>query len=164
MKIFIISDNKWVKESVEKYLSFKNVIETSSEIEDVKDAYDYIFVDMQVKSNGGPSLIRELKRSDFTNLGDRIAQLILERAETPEVKVEEHLDETLRGSGGFGSTDNCAAVCREPGLQAELETWTRRDANTKQFTTTAMIDGSPGGRVRRSTNGSRGQAHHLSRK
>ena len=37
MKIFIISDNKWVKESVEKYLSFKNVIETSSEIEDVKD-------------------------------------------------------------------------------------------------------------------------------
>ena len=66
MKIFIISDNKWVKESVEKYLSFKNVIETSSEIEDVKDVYDYIFVDMQVKSNGGPSLIRELKRSDFT--------------------------------------------------------------------------------------------------
>ena len=54
MKIFIISDNKWVKESVEKYLNFKNVIETSSEIEDVKDVYDYIFVDMQVKSNGGP--------------------------------------------------------------------------------------------------------------
>ena len=57
MKIFIISDNDWVKESVEKYLDFKNVIKTSSEIEDVNDVYDYIFVDMQVKSNGGPSLI-----------------------------------------------------------------------------------------------------------
>ena len=66
MKIFIISDNDWVKESVEKYLDFKNVIKTSSEIEDLKDVYDFIFVDMQVKSNGGPSLIRELKRSELT--------------------------------------------------------------------------------------------------
>ncbi|MDA9688091.1 hypothetical protein N9T89_01050, partial [Candidatus Actinomarina] len=61
MKIFIISDNNWVKESVEKYLDFESTINTSSEIEDVNDVYDYIFVDMQVKSNGGPSLIRELK-------------------------------------------------------------------------------------------------------
>ena len=66
MKIFIISDNNWVKESVEKYLNFENSINTSSEIEDVNSAYDYIFVDMQVKSNGGPSLIRELKRNELT--------------------------------------------------------------------------------------------------
>ncbi|MCH1415275.1 MAG: response regulator [Candidatus Actinomarina sp.] len=66
MKIFIISDNNWVKESVEKYLDFENIIDSSSEIEDVDSAYDYIFVDMQVKSNGGPSLIRELKRNDLT--------------------------------------------------------------------------------------------------
>ena len=66
MKIFIISDNNWVKESVKKYLDFENIIDSSSEIEDVDSAYDYIFVDMQVKSNGGPSLIRELKRNDLT--------------------------------------------------------------------------------------------------
>ena len=66
MKIFIISDNNWVKESVEKYLDFENTIDSSSEIEDVDSDYDYIFVDMQVKSNGGPSLIRELKRNDLT--------------------------------------------------------------------------------------------------
>ncbi len=66
MKIFIISDNNWVKESVEKYLDFENTINSSSEIEDVDSVYDYIFVDMQVKSNGGPSLIRELKRSYLT--------------------------------------------------------------------------------------------------
>lgn len=36
--------------------------------------------------------------------GDRIAQLILEKIETPEVFVVETLDETSRGSGGFGST------------------------------------------------------------
>jgi DNA-binding response OmpR family regulator len=66
VKIFIISDNNWVKESVEKYLDFENIIDSSSEIEDVDSAYDYIFVDMQVKSNGGPSLIRELKRNVLT--------------------------------------------------------------------------------------------------
>ena len=79
VKIFIISDNNWVKESVEKYLDFENTINSSSEIEDVDSVYDYIFVDMQVKSNGGPSLIRELKRSDLTKntkfilLADRAA-------------------------------------------------------------------------------------------
>ena len=66
MKIFIISDNNWVKESVEKYLDFENIIDSSWEIEDVDSDYDYIFVDMQVKSNGGTYLIRELKRNDLT--------------------------------------------------------------------------------------------------
>lgn len=36
--------------------------------------------------------------------GDRVAQLILERIWTPEVKVVEELEESVRGAGGFGST------------------------------------------------------------
>lgn len=36
--------------------------------------------------------------------GDRIAQLILERCETPDVEEVGAVDETERGSGGFGST------------------------------------------------------------
>jgi len=36
--------------------------------------------------------------------GDRIAQLILERCETPEVEEIGALDDTERGAGGFGST------------------------------------------------------------
>ena len=36
--------------------------------------------------------------------GDRIAQLILERCENPHVKEIGLLEETLRGSDGFGST------------------------------------------------------------
>jgi dUTP pyrophosphatase len=38
--------------------------------------------------------------------GDRIAQLVLERYETPPVKEIEIIEETERGSGGFGSTGN----------------------------------------------------------
>ena len=35
---------------------------------------------------------------------ERIAQLILKKIETPEVLEVEELTDTLRGSGGFGST------------------------------------------------------------
>jgi dUTP pyrophosphatase len=36
--------------------------------------------------------------------GDRIAQLILERCETPYVREITEISETERGDGGFGST------------------------------------------------------------
>lgn len=36
--------------------------------------------------------------------GDRIAQLVLERCETPVVREVQSIEETTRGSGGFGST------------------------------------------------------------
>jgi dUTP pyrophosphatase len=36
--------------------------------------------------------------------GDRIAQLVLVAVETPELEELAELDETVRGSGGFGST------------------------------------------------------------
>ncbi|KAK6915545.1 dUTPase-like, partial [Dillenia turbinata] len=43
--------------------------------------------------------------SDFeVKVGDRIAQLILEKIVTPEVVEVEYLDSTVRGIGGFGST------------------------------------------------------------
>jgi dUTP pyrophosphatase len=38
--------------------------------------------------------------------GDRIAQLVLEKCDTPIIKEIGLLDETLRGSDGFGSTGN----------------------------------------------------------
>ena len=38
------------------------------------------------------------------NVGDRIAQLIIEKISTPRIEVVESLDETIRGDGGFGST------------------------------------------------------------
>jgi dUTP pyrophosphatase len=36
--------------------------------------------------------------------GDRIAQLVIQRVETPELLVVDALDDTDRGLGGFGST------------------------------------------------------------
>ena len=37
-------------------------------------------------------------------MGDRIAQMILEQIKTPEVVEQADLDQTNRGSKGFGST------------------------------------------------------------
>lgn len=38
------------------------------------------------------------------SVGDRIAQLVLERIATPEVTEVESTAETVRGAGGFGSS------------------------------------------------------------
>ena len=42
---------------------------------------------------------------DFkVNLGDRIAQLIIEKITDTVIEEVENLDDTARGAGGFGST------------------------------------------------------------
>ena len=57
MKILIYSDNKWVIESIEKYIDFDYELLENVELERLNQRIDYIFVDMQVKNNGGPSII-----------------------------------------------------------------------------------------------------------
>ncbi|KAG8916546.1 Deoxyuridine 5'-triphosphate nucleotidohydrolase [Tulasnella sp. 417] len=48
---------------------------------------------------------------DFTvQVGDRVAQLIIEKIETPDVLEVDNLEETLRGAGGFGSTGGHAKL------------------------------------------------------
>ena len=79
MKILLISDNTWVKESLEKYLDFKHELTHMKEYIIIEDYFDYIFVDMQVQNNGGPSIIRELKRYDSTK--NSFIVLIADRAD-----------------------------------------------------------------------------------
>ena len=66
MKICLITDNEWVKDSLPKYLDFDYNFTHLIGSDDINLSYDYIFVDMQVQNNGGPSIIRELKRKDST--------------------------------------------------------------------------------------------------
>jgi dUTP pyrophosphatase len=60
---------------------------------------------------------------DFkVSIGDRIAQLIFEKAETPEItEVKEFASTTARGSGGFGSTgiksESSSKVCAASGTE-----------------------------------------------
>ena len=50
-------------------------------------------------------ILINLSNEDFTiNHGDRIAQMVLNKVENFEIKLVENLDETDRGTGGFGST------------------------------------------------------------
>ena len=66
VKILIYSDHEWVIESIEKYIDFDYDLMKNIEFEDLNDRVDFILVDMQVKNNGGPSIIRELKRQKIT--------------------------------------------------------------------------------------------------
>ena len=58
MKILIYSDNEWVIESIEKYIDFEYDLMKNIDFEDLNERVDFILVDMQVKNNGGPSIIR----------------------------------------------------------------------------------------------------------
>jgi len=66
VKILLISDNTWVKESLEKYLDFQHSLTHLKEFAIIDFYFDFIFVDMQVQNNGGPSIIRDLKRNNST--------------------------------------------------------------------------------------------------
>lgn len=55
-------------------------------------------------------ILANLSDNDFeVKVGDRIAQLIVERIIMPEVVVVQKLEESVRGAGGFGSTGGFGA-------------------------------------------------------
>jgi dUTP pyrophosphatase len=63
-------------------------------------------IDADYRGNIGVVLFNHSDEDFQVKRGDRVAQLILERIYTPDVVVVDHdLPETMRGVGGFGSTD-----------------------------------------------------------
>lgn len=61
-------------------------------------------IDEDYRGDVGVLLFNHGSVSFHVNVGDRIAQLVLERISTPEVVVVDTLPESTRGDGGFGST------------------------------------------------------------
>lgn len=61
-------------------------------------------VDFDYRGKVGVVLFNHSDEEFVVKAGDRVAQMILERIVTPEVVQVDELDETVRGSGGFGST------------------------------------------------------------
>eukprot|EP01138_Halocafeteria_seosinensis_P003703 gb/GECG01003786.1/.p1 GENE.gb/GECG01003786.1/~~gb/GECG01003786.1/.p1 ORF type:complete len:155 (+),score=18.06 gb/GECG01003786.1/:1-465(+) len=61
-------------------------------------------IDADYRGNVGVILFNFSDKPFEVKRGDRIAQLILERIETPEVEEVNEIDESERGDGGFGST------------------------------------------------------------
>ncbi|XP_004835502.1 deoxyuridine 5'-triphosphate nucleotidohydrolase, mitochondrial isoform X2 [Heterocephalus glaber] len=61
-------------------------------------------IDEDYRGNVGVVLFNFGKEKFEVKKGDRIAQLICERIYYPEIEEVQELDDTERGSGGFGST------------------------------------------------------------
>ena len=61
-------------------------------------------VDADYRGEVGVVLFNHGDQDFQVKMGDRIAQLILEKIDTPPVEEVQDLDNTVRGSGGFGST------------------------------------------------------------
>lgn len=61
-------------------------------------------VDADYRGNISVILFNHSANSYQVSIGDRVAQLIITKIITPNIQVVEALDDTVRGSGGFGST------------------------------------------------------------
>lgn len=61
-------------------------------------------VDSDYRGIIGVGLINLSQNTVTINKGDRIAQLVINKIEQPEIEVVTELSETERGAGGFGST------------------------------------------------------------
>ena len=79
-------------------------------------------IDEDYRGNVGVILFNHSDVDFPVAAGDRVAQLVLERIETPLVEVCEDLTETVRGDGGFGSTGVAvAAVVAADAKKARVE-------------------------------------------
>lgn len=62
-------------------------------------------IDSKYRGEIGVILINTDKSEPFeVKKGDKIAQLVIQKIESVKFNVVDELDETVRGSGGFGST------------------------------------------------------------
>lgn len=61
-------------------------------------------IDEDYRGNVGVVLFNHSEKDFKVNRGDRVAQLIIEVIQTPEVVNVQRIDGTARGDGGFGST------------------------------------------------------------
>lgn len=87
------AENHYLRIAPRSGLAYKNGIFVNAGVVD----YDY-------RGEIGVVLYNS-KNEDFkVNKGDRIAQMILERINRPNIIESNELDETVRGTGGFGST------------------------------------------------------------
>ncbi|KAG9188115.1 dUTP pyrophosphatase [Alternaria panax] len=68
-------------------------------------------------------ILANLSETDFpVKIGDRIAQLIVERIVMPDVVVVDQLEDTVRGAGGFGSTGGFGAAAAVAAKPADIAT------------------------------------------
>ena len=61
-------------------------------------------IDADYRGEIGVALINHNIMPVLINAGDRIAQLVVNKIEQPEIVVVDELGDTVRGEGGFGST------------------------------------------------------------
>ena len=72
----------------------------------IKKSIDVVagVVDRDYRGEIGVVLINHSDNDFEVNVGDRIAQMILEQIKTPKVEEQANIDQPERGEKGFGST------------------------------------------------------------
>ena len=102
-------------------------------------------VDADYRGEVGVVLFNHGDQDFEVKMGDRIAQLILEKISTPAVEEVSGLDDTVRGSGGFGSTgiesgnDTGMKIGQEKKMNVEKERTVKKEEVVKNETLTGRV-------------------------
>ena len=111
-------------------------------------------VDSDYRGEVGVILFNHGDQAFEVKMGDRIAQLILEKIDTPPVEEVQGLDNTVRGSGGFGST----------GVKGKNDTEVKKERNDQNEQTVAKECKEKNETLKGSSSGSRTRAGTKSKK
>ena len=90
-------------------------------------------VDADYRGEVGVILFNFSNDSFVINMGDRIAQLVIEKIKTPPVKELASLEDTDRGTKGFGSTGQNAVKMNEVGENPKQMKNSKEDQRTTQL-------------------------------
>lgn len=88
-----IPKNRYAKIAPRSGLAFKYQIDVMAGV-----------IDSDYRGEINVLLINHGKKDFVIKLGDRIAQMIFEAIETPDLVQVDIIDDSIRGQGGFGST------------------------------------------------------------
>ncbi|KAG2778362.1 hypothetical protein PC129_g9413 [Phytophthora cactorum] len=91
--IIAVPDGCYARVAPRSGLAWKKFIDTGAGV-----------IDADYRGNVGVILFNHSSDDFPVKRGDRVAQLILEKIEYPEVQEVDEIEETARGAGGFGST------------------------------------------------------------
>ncbi|KAE8876274.1 hypothetical protein PF005_g13834 [Phytophthora fragariae] len=91
--VIAVPDGCYARVAPRSGLALKKFIDTGAGV-----------IDADYRGNVGVILFNHAAEDFPVKRGDRVAQLILEKIEYPEIQEVDEIEDTARGAGGFGST------------------------------------------------------------
>lgn len=114
--VIAVPDGCYARVAPRSGLAWKNFIDTGAGV-----------IDADYRGNVGVILFNHSSDDFIVKRKDRVAQLILEKIEYPEVQEVDEIEDTERGVGGFGSTGVSIPVAKKARVVSDSSTESEKE-------------------------------------